>query len=284
MCAGTAEAPGSRPLSGGAPSNLPATSQQPPSQTPPAQPPPPAPACPIWRTLPAAIKYRRADTLLASCLCLSLSLPLSFSSSPSSSHTMSSSSTTACSRSPSPATPATPDSDARPDVVTQEDLAAWCHSLSPAGFLIGEESHFAPDALRKNINRPVKLEDIVRDEPVSESVASSIAASVPPVRANVSANSSPAPAPSDASSKYMLSRSPSVSLPMGIEVADLLASARNSITSTKPIPPPLSHIRRDAAAGSQCVVYPPKESCYKYASRICCIIHHIDCSNSVCPS
>ncbi|KAH8107797.1 hypothetical protein BXZ70DRAFT_912659 [Cristinia sonorae] len=150
---------------------------------------------------------------------------------------MSSSSTTACSRSPSPATPATPDSDNLDNVVTQEDLAAWCHSLSPAGFLIGEESNFAAASLRKNAGRPLKLED------------------------NDATPDSPAPSLTD-SSKYLLSRSPSVSLPMGIEVADLLASARNSITSTRPVPPPLSHIRRDAAAGSQCVVYPPKESCY----------------------
>ncbi|TCD67856.1 SPT3 Dosage dependent suppressor of Ty-induced promoter mutations-like protein [Steccherinum ochraceum] len=154
---------------------------------------------------------------------------------------MSSSSTTACSRSPSPATPATPDSDNIDNVVTQEDLAAWCHSLSPAGFLIGEESTFstATAALKKTVSHPLKLEDISQD-----------------------ATDSPAPAGSDASSNFLLSRSPSVSLPMGIEVADLVNNARNSITSTRPVPPPLSHIRRDAAAGSQCVVYPPKESCY----------------------
>ncbi|THH29855.1 hypothetical protein EUX98_g4324 [Antrodiella citrinella] len=154
---------------------------------------------------------------------------------------MSSSSTTACSRSPSPATPATPDSDNTDNVVTQEDLSAWCHSLSsPAGYLIGEESPFSAAPFKKHTTRTLKLEDIIHDDVVTDS---------------------PAPATSDSSPKFLMSRSPSVSM-SSIEVKDLLAGTRNSITSTRPVPPPLTHMRRDTTAGPQRVVYPPKESCY----------------------
>ncbi|CAL1707255.1 unnamed protein product [Somion occarium] len=153
---------------------------------------------------------------------------------------MSSSSTTACSRSPSPASPATPEScDNLDSVVTQEDLAAWCHSLSPAGFLIGDESHFG-EHVKKREGHALELADIIQEDAMVDS-----------------AHSGP-----ESPTAYLSSRSPSVSLPMGIDVADLLIAPRNSISSTKPIPPPLAQIRRDPTVGSQCVVYPPKESCY----------------------
>lgn len=82
---------------------------------------------------------------------------------------MSSSSTTACSRSPSPATPATPESSDHVDtVVTHEDLAAWCHNLSPAGFLIGDESHFTDSLKKRKAPRPVDLEESPGDDSLAE--------------------------------------------------------------------------------------------------------------------
>ncbi|KAK7685167.1 hypothetical protein QCA50_011530 [Cerrena zonata] len=153
---------------------------------------------------------------------------------------MSSSSTTACSRSPSPATPATPESsDTLEPVATQEDLVPWLHSLSPNDFLIGNESPFV-EHTKQSEGHPLELEDIIQEDVMAESSQSG----------------------AESPSAYLSRRSPSNVPSMGIDVADLIVTPHTSISSTKPVPPPLAQIRPESTSGSQCVVYPPKETCY----------------------
>ncbi|KAL4254285.1 hypothetical protein ABKN59_002888 [Abortiporus biennis] len=151
---------------------------------------------------------------------------------------MSSSSTTACSRSPSPTSPATPaSSDTLEPVVTQEDLAAWCQSLSPAGFLINDPSHFAHAF--KSEPSSIDFDDIIHDDKLADST-----------------HSDP-----DVPSALLLSRSPSVPFSMGMDITTLHARPRHSFVSVKPLLQAEPSDRRDPQT-DQCVVYPPKESCY----------------------
>ncbi|KAL6310416.1 hypothetical protein BKA93DRAFT_755994 [Sparassis latifolia] len=151
---------------------------------------------------------------------------------------MSSSSTTACSRSPSPS-PATPDSsDTLEPVVTQEELVAWCNSLS-SGFLVGDEAQFLDNDKREQ-GQILDLEDLLQVTAYEDS---------PPPAQEYKFPSPDSAALSGASS------------PSSLEIPDLLACPRGS-GSMKPIPPPPSQPRRDPSIVAQRVVYPSKDSCY----------------------
>lgn len=71
---------------------------------------------------------------------------------------MSSSSTTACSRSPSPATPES--SDSLEPALNQDDLSAWCQSLSPTDYPMSAEPHMG---MKNEDERILDLEDLLQE-------------------------------------------------------------------------------------------------------------------------
>ncbi|OSD07126.1 hypothetical protein PYCCODRAFT_1464228 [Trametes coccinea BRFM310] len=145
---------------------------------------------------------------------------------------MSSSSTTACSRSPSPS-PTTPEaSDTLGPIMNQEDLSAWRNSLPDADFLINGDIKFGDHGRKGEDGAPLDLEELLQDH-VYEDVTP--AAQQGPMFCPVT---SPASSPN---------------------VPTMVAGARNTLSITKPIPPP-AQVRKEPPA-LQRVVFPPKDSC-----------------------
>ncbi|KAH9951532.1 hypothetical protein B0H21DRAFT_716410 [Amylocystis lapponica] len=150
---------------------------------------------------------------------------------------MSSSSTTACSRSPSPS-PATPESqDSLEPCVNREDLSAWCHSLSPSSFLVGNDAPFS-DSNKAEDSRILDIAELLQDSAYDDSSSSQ----------GPDAHIKP-----DSRFSNVASSSPAVEMPTMLH---------SSASMTKPVPPPPSQPRKDPSATAQRVVYPSKESCY----------------------
>ncbi|KAI0665918.1 hypothetical protein C8Q78DRAFT_1083487 [Trametes maxima] len=145
---------------------------------------------------------------------------------------MSSSSTTACSRSPSPS-PATPEaSDTLGSIMSQEDLSAWCNSLPEAEFIINSQIKLGEHERKLEDGASLDLEDLLQDH-VYEDVT---------------------PAPLQ-ESMFCPVTSPASS-PNATTGA---AGSRNTLSGTKPIPPP-AQVRKEPPV-LQRVVFPPKDSC-----------------------
>ncbi|KAL1941977.1 hypothetical protein VTO73DRAFT_6507 [Trametes versicolor] len=143
---------------------------------------------------------------------------------------MSSSSTTACSRSPSPS-PATPEaSDNLGPIMNQEDLSAWCNSLPDAQFLVKGEIQYGQNGGKRDANATLDLEDLLQDH----------------VYEDVTPATQPGPMFCPVTSPASSPNAPG-------------AGVRNTLSVTKPIPPP-AQVRKEPPA-LQRVVFPPKDSC-----------------------
>ncbi|CDO72755.1 hypothetical protein BN946_scf184994.g7 [Trametes cinnabarina] len=145
---------------------------------------------------------------------------------------MSSSSTTACSRSPSPS-PTTPEaSDTLGPIMNQDDLSAWRSSLPDADFLINGDIKFGEHGRKGDHGAPLDLEELLQGHVYDD--ATPAAQQGPMFCPVVSPTSSP-------------------------NVPTTVAVGRNTLSITKPIPPP-AQVRKEPPA-LQRVVFPPKEAC-----------------------
>ncbi|KAH9895078.1 hypothetical protein C8Q73DRAFT_645606 [Cubamyces lactineus] len=144
---------------------------------------------------------------------------------------MSSSSTTACSRSPSPS-PTTPEaSDTLGPIMNQEDLSAWRNSLPDAEFLINGQIDFGEHGRKDEDHAALDLEELLQEHVYEDAT----------------------------SAPHQGSMFCPVTSPSSPNAPTAIAGGRNTLSVTKPIPPP-AQVRKEPPA-LQRVVFPPKESC-----------------------